>query len=134
MRDADALDEERVPEIGEYEAEAASDPLAPLREINLGHDFHEIRQDMRFTISPQARDDVLDKLLALNHHRDEQEVQQGLHANNRSPKKASPAVTSSRAEAGVSVDDAPFGSPDALFCMSQLSACKSKVYANMAVP
>ena len=35
---------------------------------------------MRFTISPQARVDVLDKLLALNHYRYEQEVRQGLHS------------------------------------------------------
>ena len=35
---------------------------------------------MRFTISAQARTDVLDKLLALNHYRYEQEVKQGLHS------------------------------------------------------
>ena len=46
----------------------------------MGHGFHETRQGVRFTISAQARVDVLDKLLALNHYRYEQEVKQGLHS------------------------------------------------------
>ena len=46
----------------------------------MGHGFHETRQGVRFTISAQARADVLDKLLALNHYRYEQEVKQGLHS------------------------------------------------------
>ena len=80
VRDAYALDEEREPEIREYEAKAASAPLPAWREIELGHGFHETRQGLRFTISAQARADVLDKLLALNHYRYEQEVKQGLHS------------------------------------------------------
>ena len=80
VREAYALDEEREPAIREYEAKVASAPLPSWREIELGHGFHETRQGVRFTISAQARADVLDKLLALNHYRYEQEVKQGLHS------------------------------------------------------
>ena len=80
VREAYALDEEREPAIRDYEAEIASAPLPTWREIELGHGFHETRQGVRFTISAQARADVLDKLLALNHYRHEQEVKQGLHS------------------------------------------------------
>ncbi|HUZ55669.1 MAG TPA: type IIL restriction-modification enzyme MmeI, partial [Streptosporangiaceae bacterium] len=80
VREAYALDEEREPAIREYEARVASAPLPAWREIELGHGFHETRQGVRFTISPQARVDVLDKLLALNHYRYQQEVERGLHS------------------------------------------------------
>jgi len=80
VREAYALDEEREPAIRAYEATVAAAPLPSWREIELGHGFHETRQGMRFTISPQARIDVLDKLLALNHYRYDQEVKNGLHS------------------------------------------------------
>jgi len=79
-REAYALNEEREPTVREYEEGHASGPLPSWREIELGHGFHETRQGLRFTISAQARVDVLDKLLALNHYRYEQEVKQGLHS------------------------------------------------------
>jgi len=50
--------------------------------------FHETRQGTRFTISPQAQEDVLDKLLALNFYRHEQEVRQGLHGSKKIRKPA----------------------------------------------
>jgi hypothetical protein len=78
VQDAYATDEERQPEIGAFETQYASEPLPTWREIRLSHGFYETRQGMRFTISPQARVDVLDKLLALNHYRHEQEAHQGL--------------------------------------------------------
>jgi len=80
VREAYALDEEREPTIHEYEARVASERLPGWQEIELGHGFHETRQGVRFTISAQARADVLDKLLALNHYRYDQEVKQGLHS------------------------------------------------------
>jgi hypothetical protein len=83
VREAYVLDEEREPGIREYEARVASAPLPSWREIELGHGFHETRQGVRFTISPQARIDVLDKLLALNHYRHEQEERQGLLSGKR---------------------------------------------------
>jgi hypothetical protein len=80
VREAYALDEDCDHAICDYEQRKASAPLPMWREIELGHGFHETQQGMRFTISPKARVDVLDKLLALNHYRYEQEVKQGLHS------------------------------------------------------
>ncbi|MBF0244445.1 MAG: TetR family transcriptional regulator, partial [Planctomycetes bacterium] len=48
-------------------------------DIDLGHGFHETKQGIRFTISEEARREVLQRLLKLNHERYEEEVAQGLH-------------------------------------------------------
>jgi hypothetical protein len=98
VREAYALDEECEPQIGEFEAEVVSAPLPPWREIELRHGFHETRHGTRFTISPQARADALDKLLVLNHYRYQQEVQRGLHSSKSGP--ASKKRSSHRAKAG----------------------------------
>ena len=45
----------------------------------LGHNFHDTKQGLRFTISETARREVLDRLLLLNHERYAEEVAQGLH-------------------------------------------------------
>jgi hypothetical protein len=63
VRGAYASNEDQEPGVREFEAHVASAPLPAWREIELGHGFHETRQGVRFTISPQARIDVLDKLL-----------------------------------------------------------------------
>jgi len=42
-------------------------------ELDLGHSFHETKQGIRYTISDAARQEVLDRLLALNHERYAQE-------------------------------------------------------------
>ncbi|MDY0038923.1 MAG: hypothetical protein RBS57_01325 [Desulforhabdus sp.] len=47
-------------------------------DLNLGHDFHEVEtlpenDRVRYTISPDARKEVLKRLLALNHQRAEEE-------------------------------------------------------------
>lgn len=66
-------------------------------DLDLGHGFHETKQGIRFTISEQARREVLQRLLKLNHERYEEEVAQGLHdrRNNKTStprkKKISPA-------------------------------------------
>jgi hypothetical protein len=49
------------------------------QDIDLGHDFHETKQGLRYTISETARREVLDRLLLLNHQRYAEEVAQGLH-------------------------------------------------------
>jgi hypothetical protein len=116
VREAYALDEEREPAIREYEKEKASEPLPSWRELEFGHGFHETRQGLRFTISPQASVDVLDKLLALNHFRYQQEVEQGLHSGKgrgASRKKGSGHATS---EAASILDDGALFPPEgALF-------------------
>jgi hypothetical protein len=48
-------------------------------DLDLGHDFHETKQGVRFTISEAARREVLGRLLKLNHERYAEEVKQGLH-------------------------------------------------------
>jgi hypothetical protein len=48
-------------------------------DLDLGHGFHETPQGLRFTISQEARWEVLDRLLALNHERYAEEVRAGLH-------------------------------------------------------
>ena len=111
VREAYALDEERDPQIREYERKIASAPLPAWREIDLAHGFHETPQGTRFTISPQARIDVLDKLLALNHYRHQQELECGLHAKKKSRSKPKPATHDTPA-----LDDGTlFPPPDALF-------------------
>lgn len=49
------------------------------KDIDLGHGFHETTQGLRYTIRDSARQTVLDRLLALNHQRYEEEVKVGLH-------------------------------------------------------
>jgi len=49
------------------------------QDIDLGHDFHETKQGLRYTISETARREVLDRLLLLNHERYAEEDKQGLH-------------------------------------------------------
>jgi hypothetical protein len=116
VREVYALDEEREPQIREFETKIASAPLPSWRDIDLGHGFHETRQGTRFTISPQARADVLDKLLALNHYRYQQEVERGLHN-----KESRPATRNKRPVAPTSpgapvpIDGSLFSPPDALF-------------------
>ena len=48
-------------------------------DLDLGHGFHETKQGLRYTISEDARREVLGRLLKLNHERYEEEVKQGLH-------------------------------------------------------
>jgi hypothetical protein len=43
-------------------------------DLELGHGFHETPQGVRFTIDQDVRWEVLDRLLALNHERHEEEV------------------------------------------------------------
>jgi hypothetical protein len=41
----------------------------------LGHDFHDTKQGVRFTVAEAARCELLDRLLALNHERHKEEVE-----------------------------------------------------------
>lgn len=59
--------------------------------IDLAHDFYEVdylpeNDRVRYTISPEARKEVLKRLLLLNHEIYEEEVKQGLHGKKKSPK------------------------------------------------
>jgi hypothetical protein len=48
-------------------------------DLDLGHGLHQTKQGLRFTISEEARREVLGRLLALNHARYEEEERLGLH-------------------------------------------------------
>ena len=58
-------------------------------DLELGHDFHEIPQGLRFTISEAARREVLSGLLQLNHQRYADEVAAGLHEKKSKKRKTS---------------------------------------------
>ena len=62
-------------------------------DLDLGHGFHETKFGTRFTFAPGPRQEVLDRLLALNHTRYAEEVSQGLHGNPKAKgkRKATPA-------------------------------------------
>jgi hypothetical protein len=53
-------------------------------DLDLGHGFHETKQGVRYTLSESARRTILDRLLALNHQRYEEEVKAGLHDKKKS--------------------------------------------------
>jgi hypothetical protein len=48
-------------------------------DLDLDHGFHETNQGLRYTIGPDARTEVLDRLLERNHQRYAEEVAAGLH-------------------------------------------------------
>lgn len=48
-------------------------------DLDLAHGFHETKLGRRFTIGPEARQEILDRLLELNHERYADEVRRGLH-------------------------------------------------------
>jgi hypothetical protein len=60
--------------------------------LDLGHDFHTSEsgttKGTRFTISPEARAEILGRLLTLNHQRYAQEVADGLHKKKKTKRKA----------------------------------------------
>jgi type I restriction-modification system DNA methylase subunit len=61
-------------------------------DIDLAHDFYEVdylpeNDRVRYTISPDARKEVLKRLLKLNHEIHEQEVKAGLYVKRKSKKK-----------------------------------------------
>ena len=61
-------------------------------DIDIAHDFYEVdylpeNDRVRYTISPDARKEVLKRLLKLNHEIHEQELKAGLHAKGKTKKK-----------------------------------------------
>ena len=62
------------------------------QDIYLSHDFYEVdylqeNDRVRYTISSDARKEVLKRLLKLNHEIHEQEVKAGLHVKIKTKKK-----------------------------------------------
>jgi hypothetical protein len=69
-------------------------------DLDLGHGFHETPQGVRYTISEEARGEVLRRLLRLNHERYEEEVRQGLHDKKKSKASKGKKGKSGREEPG----------------------------------
>lgn len=62
-------------------------------DLALDHHHWETPQGMRFTVSPAAKDELLDRLLELNHERYAEEVAAGLHDKKKAKGKAKPKAT-----------------------------------------
>jgi hypothetical protein len=60
-----------------------------LLDAGLDHGFHQTRQGVRYTVGPTVRQEILDRLLELNHERYEAEVAAGLHDKKRKQTRAS---------------------------------------------
>ncbi len=60
-------------------------------DLEFGHDFHPTKFGTRFTFAPVPRQEVLDRLMELNHERYAEEVRQGLHGKPKAKKHASVA-------------------------------------------
>jgi hypothetical protein len=80
-------------------------------DLQLAHDFYETKQGRRFTISEAARQEVLDRLLALNHERYAAEVAAGLHDTGKKASKTSVASkkTSSNSRKASNNNDSELG-------------------------
>jgi hypothetical protein len=63
-------------------------------DLDLGHGFHPTKQGERFTLSEPARREVLERLLALNHQRYEEERKAGLHDKKKSKARKFKKTTS----------------------------------------
>ncbi len=63
-------------------------------DIDLEHQHWETAQGVRFTVSPASKDELLDRLLELNHQRYAEEVAAGLHdkKSKKTPAKRAKAV------------------------------------------
>jgi hypothetical protein len=75
-------------------------------DVDLGHGFHATKQGERYTLSEPARRTVLDRLLALNHHRYAEEVKEGLQE-----RKPTSANSSKKGQKGPIVIQESTGSP-----------------------
>lgn len=57
-------------------------------DLDLDHGFHDTKFGTRFTFAPVPRQEVLDRLLKLNHERYAEEVRQGLHTKKKQRKRS----------------------------------------------
>jgi hypothetical protein len=60
-------------------------------DLEFGHGFHPTKFGTRFTFAPVPRQEVLDRLMELNHERYAEEVSQGLHGKPKAKAKRRPA-------------------------------------------
>jgi hypothetical protein len=72
-------------------------------DLTLGHDFHETKQGVRYTISELARREVLARLLKLNHERYAEEVKRGLHEKKKPKATRGKKVPKTNTQTGPSL-------------------------------
>lgn len=78
-------------------------------DLNLDHGFHETKQGIRYTISEDARREVLARLLRLNHERYADEVKRGLHDTKaKRPARKPKATAATRQSATAAVESTLF--------------------------
>ncbi len=65
--------------------------LAAKEGAAMRHDFHETKRGLRWTLHPDVRRDILDRLLALNHQRHAEEL--ASEPRNKKGGKKKPATT-----------------------------------------
>ncbi|WP_300162274.1 type IIL restriction-modification enzyme MmeI [Solidesulfovibrio sp.] len=78
-------------------------------DINLEHGFYETAKGIRFTISENARREVLQRLLKLNHERYKDEVSHGLHSKGSKritsrDKRTSPSKNAAQTQFSLTVE------------------------------
>lgn len=61
-------------------------------DLDLGHNFHETKFGIRYTFAPVPRQEVLDRLLELNHERYAEELRQGLHTKGKAKRTTKSAA------------------------------------------
>jgi methylase of polypeptide subunit release factors len=88
--DEDAGDVVRLREI-HVELDYAVRDAYGWTDLDLGHGFHQTKFGTRFTFAPVPRQEVLDRLLELNHARYAEEVAQGLHGKPKAKGRRKPA-------------------------------------------
>ena len=79
-------------------------------EVDLAHDFYEVdylpeNDNVRFTISPAARRDILQRLLKLNHERHAEEAAAGLHEKKTAKRKVAKKKRATPAKTGPETGD-----------------------------
>jgi hypothetical protein len=93
-------------------------------DLVLDHDYHPTQQGQRFTITPDVREEILDRLLELNHARYMEEVEKGLHTPEAKRRRAAARKAKAKARAAARDpsaaqegfdDGALFADPNALF-------------------
>ncbi|MFM9580406.1 Eco57I restriction-modification methylase domain-containing protein [Streptomyces caniscabiei] len=92
-------------------------------DLDLKHGFHMTAQGERFTIAPEARTEILDRLLELNHTRYKEELDKGLHTPEAKRRRAAARKAKAKARTTMPVPqngkegfaDGLFPEPDALF-------------------
>lgn len=116
VHDPDVTDED-IQELREahVEVDAATAEAYGWDDLDLGHDFHRTRQGQRFTIAEDARVELLDRLLELNHQRYEKEVAKGLHDKKKRSTKAKSSGSKSRSSKQAGATTVSTDAVDGLF-------------------